>query len=278
MKKTLLIAAAALAAGVISSEAQVYSQNIVGYVNVPINGGNALSMIGNPLQYINGAQTNYASSVLSGMVGGETLYVWKGNGYYAYSYAGVNTGTGLGYASDWYDLNPGTPASVPGSVYDSDDQVYWTPQPVIKQGQAVFLQNGGSKFTNTFVGNAITVTTNSPVSIPGGNALTFVSSPVPIGGNITNLALPFVGGETLYVWKGNGYYAYSYAGANTGTGLGYASDYYDLNPGTAAAVPGSVYDSDNQIYWTPPVNITVGQGFIIQNGGSTLNWTQNLGF
>ncbi len=34
MKKTLLIAAAALVAGVISSEAQVYSANIVGYVNV----------------------------------------------------------------------------------------------------------------------------------------------------------------------------------------------------------------------------------------------------
>jgi hypothetical protein len=34
MRKTLLIAAAALAAGVISSQAQVYSQNVVGYVNI----------------------------------------------------------------------------------------------------------------------------------------------------------------------------------------------------------------------------------------------------
>ena len=33
MKKTLLIAAATLAAGVISIQAQVYSQNIVGYMN-----------------------------------------------------------------------------------------------------------------------------------------------------------------------------------------------------------------------------------------------------
>ena len=34
MKKTLLMAAAALAAGIITSQAQpVYSQNIVGYVN-----------------------------------------------------------------------------------------------------------------------------------------------------------------------------------------------------------------------------------------------------
>ena len=35
MRKTLLIAAAALASSVISSQAGVYSQNIVGYVNVP---------------------------------------------------------------------------------------------------------------------------------------------------------------------------------------------------------------------------------------------------
>ena len=39
MKKTLLIAAAALVAGVISSEAQVYSANIVGYVNVVMPAG-----------------------------------------------------------------------------------------------------------------------------------------------------------------------------------------------------------------------------------------------
>jgi hypothetical protein len=37
--KTLLIAAAALAAGVMTSQAQVYSQNIVGYINVPLASG-----------------------------------------------------------------------------------------------------------------------------------------------------------------------------------------------------------------------------------------------
>ena len=37
MRKTLLMAAAALAAGVISSQAGVYSANIVGYANVANN-------------------------------------------------------------------------------------------------------------------------------------------------------------------------------------------------------------------------------------------------
>jgi hypothetical protein len=281
MKKTLLIAAAALAAGIISTEAQsnVYSANIVGYVNTSIPGNNALTMIANPLQVVDSnGKTNYASSALSGLAGGETLYVWKGNGYYVYSYAGAGQGTGLGYASDWYDLYPGTGAAIPGSTYDSVNQVYWTPQPVLPPGQAAFLQNGNTTFTNTFVGNAITSNTNAPVVIPGNNALTFVSSPVPIGGNIegTNFNLPFVGGETIYIWKGNGYYGYSYAGAGQGTGLGYASDFYDLYPGTGAAIPGSTYDSVNQVYWTPALNLSVGEGFIIQNGGSTLNWTMNL--
>src|SRR5258708_2807982 len=46
--KTLLIAAAALAVGIISSQAQVYSQNVVGYYNVPV-GGNKFGLIVNQM-------------------------------------------------------------------------------------------------------------------------------------------------------------------------------------------------------------------------------------
>jgi hypothetical protein len=52
--KTLLIAAAALVAGIVSSEAQVYSANIVGYVNVSGN-ANQFALIANPLD--NGTNT-----------------------------------------------------------------------------------------------------------------------------------------------------------------------------------------------------------------------------
>src|SRR6516162_592977 len=48
MKKTLLIAAAALAAGVISTQAQVYSQNIVGYCNVTLQGGGHYTLCASP--------------------------------------------------------------------------------------------------------------------------------------------------------------------------------------------------------------------------------------
>jgi len=274
MKKTLLIAAAALAAGVISTQAQVYSQNIVGYVNTAIPGNGALSLIVNPMQNITGGVTNNAGSVLSALVGGETLYTWTGSGYNAYVYAGSGVGTGLGYSSDFYDGNPGTGAAIPGTTYDSNNGVYWTPALKLDQGKAFYISNPGSSITNAFVGNAITQNTNTPVAIAGNGALSLTGSTVPIGGNVTNLTLPFVGGETILAWTGAGYYAYIYAGPGVGTGLGYASDYYDGNPGTGAAIPGTTYDSNNGVYWAPPLNVGVGSGFFVSNPGSAVNWTQ----
>ena len=139
--KTLLIAAAALAAAVTSSNAQstVYSQNIVGYVNTVIPGGNAYSMIANPL---NGT-TNAAEALLPALVGGENLLVWNGHGYYVYSFAGAGVGTGLGYQSDWTDGSSAPPAapSIPGDQTDSSDGIYWAPQPSVTVGQGFFIQN-----------------------------------------------------------------------------------------------------------------------------------------
>ncbi len=276
--KTLLIAAAALAAGVISSQAQtpVYSQNIVGYVNSTIPGNNALTLIANPLLGPSG--TNGATQVLTGLAGGENLFLWNNHGYYVYSFQGVGVGTGLGFPSDWTDLNGGAAGAIPGDVYDSVNQVYWAPAPQLNQGVAAFIQNGGNTLTNTYVGTVVLQNTNTPVAIPGNNALTLVSSTVPIADNIesTNFNLPFVGGENVFVWNNHGYYAYSFQGAGVGTGLGFPSDYTDLNGGAAGAIPGDVYDSVNQVYWTQPLVIGVATGFFVQNGGSTLSWKQNL--
>ncbi len=61
--KTLLIAAAALAAGVISSQAQVYSANIVGYANV-VCPASTLVLLANPLD--NG--TNTANDVFASLL------------------------------------------------------------------------------------------------------------------------------------------------------------------------------------------------------------------
>ena len=100
--KTLLLSAAALlAAGIVSSQAQaVYSQNIVGYASVVLQPG-VYQMIANP--FTNGNDS--ASNVLTGLQGGETLYVWYGHGYYEYNYLGAGNGTGAGGISDWLDIS-----------------------------------------------------------------------------------------------------------------------------------------------------------------------------
>src|SRR5579864_5383251 len=118
--KTLLIASAgALAAAITSSQAQtVYSQNVVGYVNTPLPNGQ-YTLVNNPL---NGT-TNGASSVLTGFTGGENLLIWHGTGYYGYTYGGLNSGTGLGFQSDWTDANavPPAPPTIPGDQTDTSD-------------------------------------------------------------------------------------------------------------------------------------------------------------
>ncbi len=51
------MAAAALAAGLVTSNAQVYSANVVGYVNVPAAGGGSYTLAATPLDY-DGTGTN----------------------------------------------------------------------------------------------------------------------------------------------------------------------------------------------------------------------------
>ena len=77
--KTLLIATAALAASLASSMAQVYSQNVVGYVNtiVPANSvGNGFALIANPLITTNSDLTSVIPP--ASVPVGTTVYGWTG--------------------------------------------------------------------------------------------------------------------------------------------------------------------------------------------------------
>ncbi len=278
--KTLLIAAAALAAAVNSSNAQstVYSQNVVGYVNTVLPGGSVSTLIANPL---NGT-TNSVSTILPALQGGETVLIWHGTGYYNYFYQGPGVGTGLGFQSDWTDgfASPPQPPNIPGDQTDTGNSLYWAPAPVINPGTGFFVQNPNGNETNTFTGTVIT--TNS-VTIPGGSVSTLLASAIPVGGDVTtntaiNLTANFVGGETLLVWHGTGYYSYFYQGAGVGTGLGFQSDWTDgfAAPPQAPNIPGDQTDTANSLYWTPPPSIIVGQGFFIQNPNGSEQWTQNI--
>ena len=146
MKKTLLIAAAALAAGIISTQASsVYSQNIVGYANLVINGGGAYTQVVNPLA----TTTNDVEQLIT-LSGGETVYIWHNTGYYVYQFnQGAQAG---GFPSDWTD---GGGVTIPGNLGDGGTGGAYTfvPNPQIAVGQAIFLNNpnAATYYTNNIV-------------------------------------------------------------------------------------------------------------------------------
>jgi hypothetical protein len=163
MKKTLLMAAATLAAGIISTQATgVYSQNIVGYVNVaaPIaNNSYALSV---PFTI---GVTNGANEVFGTNLPNYTqVLLWNASAGNYVTYQTDNTsGTG------WDDggFNP-------------------VNAPLLPVGQGFFLIPSGG-VTNTFAGVvAINVGTTNALTFPTANASYFVGEVVPYGGAATN--------------------------------------------------------------------------------------------
>jgi hypothetical protein len=101
--KTLLLTAVAFAAGLAVSSAQVYSQNIVGYVNVPLNAG--FTMVANPL--------NAATNDLN------TLFPNAGNGDAVYKFNGLSFDSSTFFFGSWspdLTLNPGEGAFISSGV------------------------------------------------------------------------------------------------------------------------------------------------------------------
>jgi hypothetical protein len=160
--KTLLVAAAAIAVGLTSSMAQVYSQNVVGYVNIPL-GANQKLIIANQLNTTN----NTIGSLLPNAVPGSILSKFNA-GFSSY-------------------------------VFDDADLV-WTPDgnATLNPGEAAFYQSP-SATTLTFVGEVRQGSLTNALP-PGIKVLR--SSIVPQGGAITTaLGLPGEGGDILNVFS-----------------------------------------------------------------------------
>jgi hypothetical protein len=178
--KTLLIAAAtALAAGIVTSQAQVYSQNIVGYVNTPLPGGYTLLVA--PLSP---NSTNDAESVLPALQSGDVLLVWNGGGYNVDLFGG------------------------PGQWFDGDSYASIA-VPALAPGVGFFYQNNNAAKTNTFVG---TVQLTNAVALPGGYSLVGSTAPVSDYLDGTNLNLPLLSGDVVLLWNGGGYNVDLYGG------------------------------------------------------------------
>lgn len=146
--KTLLAAAAISAVGIVSSMAQsnVYSLNVVGYVNVAYKAG--FNAAANPLV---GSPDNTLNSVLHGSAVPDNTIVFQWN-------------------TTLQDFDPVLP------TYASSSGT-WSPNVPIIQGQGVFVL-APSDFTNTFVGEVKQGATVTPIA-PGFNG---IASPVPIAG------------------------------------------------------------------------------------------------
>jgi hypothetical protein len=164
--KTLLAAAAMLTAGLATSLAQsnVYSLNVVGYVNYVMPG--RFAMIANPLK----ATDNGINSIATGFPVGTLLYKFSGGTF--------TTPAEKATATLWdlnLTLNPG-------------------------EGAFVELPAGGFPYTNTWVGEVVQGPTTTP--IPSGYSI--LSSDWPqSGGLVSVLGFPVVAGDFVYRFNKN---------------------------------------------------------------------------
>lgn len=159
--KTLLIAVAALAAGVISSQAQVYSQNIVGYANIVTASSAYNYLIEVPFKI---GVSNGANEVFANAPDFTTLLIWNpaSSGFSTYQKDG---GSPTGWTDGSSPLSP----------------------PVLPVGMGFFLTPGSDNTTNTFAGAiAVTVGTSNVTTFASSAYNYLVGSPVPYGGSVTN--------------------------------------------------------------------------------------------
>jgi hypothetical protein len=258
--KTLLIAAAALAATVTASQAQtVYSQNVVGYINITVT-NNTLVMAANQLD----TGSNTLDNVLSSGVASKGTYLlqWNGSGYNSYQYynsadaatfftGGPGWYSGTANAGSTLDIGPG--AAAPGAPTNGIDGGF-------------FLENkSGSTITIPTVGQVVQGTNVYSFPNSGLAALSIYSVPAPLAGlslDNTNIGFPAVSKGTYYLqWNGSsGYKSLQYYNA---------ADAATFFTGGAGWYSGTANEDGNPAYWP-----TAGGSFFIQNKSSqTILWT-----
>jgi len=176
MRTKLLLGVAAIAAGALSAVAQsnVYSLNVVGYINVPLVEG--FNLVANQLDVDGTGTNNQLTNVFANNLPvGTAVYTWNGTGYnpsaiYAKNKAGTATN--------------------------------WTGNLSVNPGQGIWIQipTGAGAQTVTTVGQVLQGTLNNPNVVPG---FSLVSDQVPLaGGLVTNLVYHPLLGDSVYQWSG----------------------------------------------------------------------------
>jgi hypothetical protein len=238
MRKTLLIAAAALAVGVISSQAQaVYSQNVVGYVNVPLTNG-VFTILAPALDADGNGTNNTVSSLFTTPSIGDTVYVFNGTTYDVMSYIVKGSGHPVVYTTNWF--NNGTLAA----------------NYAINPGQSVFYLPSANE-TVTLTGTVLQGTNLVNTYFPAAGSFQLLSSKVPIAGGLTSvLGYTPTLGDNVYIYDNGQYDVYSYISKGSGHPVVYVTNWFN-----------------NGVLSEPVIN--VGQGFWLQPAASS-SWKQNF--
>ena len=145
------------------AQSNVYSLNVVGYVNVRLNNG--LTMIANPLD----AGNNSISNVLG------------------------HLDPNVGYACLTWDG-----ASFQENDLDSIDGTWGNPNFQLAPGTGFFIRAAAGPTTNTFVGNVM----QGSLTVPLGTGLKAVASKVPQDGFLGDLGFVGGSGVAILLWDG----------------------------------------------------------------------------
>jgi hypothetical protein len=236
-KTLLLAAAAALAAGILSSSAQVYSANVVGYVNIPLT-NNVLALVAPALDLDGTGTNNTVASLFPNPAIGDTVYSFNGVGYDGLTYKAQGSGHPVVFVTNWFNG-----VSV-ASNYP------------INPGKSVFYLPAANE-TNTQVGTVLQGTNLANKFFPAANAINLLSSQFPVPGGLTSVLgyNPSIG-DTVYIYDNGGYDGFTYKVQGTGHPVVFTTNWFNgLTPGE-------------------PI-IQVGEGFWLLPA-TTTNWVQSL--
>lgn len=258
---TLLAAAAILAVGGLAAQAQVYSQNVVGYYNVTLP-SHGFALVGN--QLINGSDANQTNNSVSTAFTGLTsdpngatntvIYLFSGGNFSSYQY----------FSGADADNNFFASGSAAG-FYDTVGNLLTAP---LSQGVGAFLYNPNAGSVTATVVGTVPQTTNV-ISIASGFNL--LSLPVPVSTNLESSIGGFAGtsdpnavnNDVLFLFNGGGYSSYQYfTGADA-----------DNNFFASGSVTG-FYDTVGNRVTSATL---VGQGFYLQHVvAGTEKWTNSF--
>jgi len=211
------------------AQTNVYSVNVVGYINVTLQPG--YNLVSSPLQASNNSVNTVLANISPVDPANSLLFTWGGVSY--------NQGQIAGGDGFWYDPNTGNPSTQ-----------------VVPPGASFFIQNGsGGNLTMTLTGSVVQGTNGYVVS----KGYTFLGDPAPISGDIVTNGFPVTDNALLYTWNP---VSQQYNQALLGGGPP-SPGFFDPNTGNPVVVAPAV--GQGFIYFSPLTNNTTWtRSFIVQ--------------